>query len=198
MLIKIGLEDIPALTFAGLRYMLALLCLLPLLARSEHMQSLRALVRGDWARLVLLGLILSTMTQGVIFLGLAYLPAVTASLLLNLTTIVVAFFGMLLLSERPTILQWGGVGLNAVGLFVYFFPIAVPEGQSFGLLVAMLAVLTNAGALVLGRTVNRDGNAHPLVVTGISMGAGAVVLLLVGILVQGIPILSRSQWAIIA
>ena len=31
VLIKIGLQDIPALTFAGLRYGLAFLCLLPFL-----------------------------------------------------------------------------------------------------------------------------------------------------------------------
>ena len=35
VLIKIGLEDIPALTFAGLRYGLASLCLLPFFFRSK-------------------------------------------------------------------------------------------------------------------------------------------------------------------
>ncbi|HLA42405.1 MAG TPA: EamA family transporter, partial [Aggregatilineales bacterium] len=41
--IKFGLEDIPALTFAGLRYTLAFLCLLPLVLRS---QPRRDAVRG--------------------------------------------------------------------------------------------------------------------------------------------------------
>ena len=35
VLIKIGLTDIPALTFAGLRYGLAFLCLLPFFFRSQ-------------------------------------------------------------------------------------------------------------------------------------------------------------------
>ena len=34
VLIKLGLDDIPALTFAGLRYMAAWVCLLPLAWRS--------------------------------------------------------------------------------------------------------------------------------------------------------------------
>jgi drug/metabolite transporter (DMT)-like permease len=42
-LIKIGLEDIPALPFAGLRYTLAFLCLLPFAAHSGQLAPLRRL-----------------------------------------------------------------------------------------------------------------------------------------------------------
>ncbi|MDL1890548.1 DMT family transporter, partial [Nitrospirales bacterium NOB] len=41
VLIKQGLKDIPALTFAGLRYTLAFLCLLPLAARRGDLRTLR-------------------------------------------------------------------------------------------------------------------------------------------------------------
>ncbi len=198
VLIKIGLQDLPALTFAGLRYVLAFLCLLPVLVFSGHGKSLRSLALGDWARLVLLGLVLYTATQGAMFLSLAYLPAVTVSLVLNMTTIVVALFGILLLSERPTVLQFAGVALNAVGLVIYFVPAAWPEGEFFGLLVAIVALAANAGASLLGRSVNRRGVVHPLVVTSVSMGAGAAALLGIGILVQGFPSLTVVHWGIIA
>ena len=62
--IKIGLEEIPALTFAGLRYGLAFLLLLPLLFRGEARRSLARLSRHDWLWLVALGLVMYTLTQG--------------------------------------------------------------------------------------------------------------------------------------
>lgn len=74
VLIKLGLHDIPALTFAGLRYLLAFLCLLPFGLLGGHLAVLRSLPRRDWLRLVALGLLYIAITQGAQFLGLSYLP----------------------------------------------------------------------------------------------------------------------------
>jgi len=197
VLIKIGLEDIPALTFAGLRYSLAFLCLLPLALRPAHLRPLRGLSGRRWARLIILGLLFYAVTQGAQFLGLAYLPAVTVSLLLNFTTIVVALLGIFLLTERPTTLQWSGVFLNIVGIVIYFYPVAIPAGQIVGLIVVAVGVLANAGSSILGRRINRDGDIPPLIVTMVSMGVGAIMLLATGILTQGLPPLSPINWAFI-
>ena len=197
VLIKIGLEDIPALTFAGLRYSLAFLCLLPLVLRPAGLISLRGLSGRRWARLIVLGFLFYAVTQGAQFLGLAYLPALTVSLLLNFTTIVVALLGIFLLAERPTVLQWSGVCLNVIGIVIYFYPVAIPAGQAVGLIVVVIGVLANAGASILGRHINRDRDIPPLTVTIVSMGVGAIVLLATGILTQGLPPLSPIHWAII-
>jgi drug/metabolite transporter (DMT)-like permease len=197
VLVKIGLEDIPALTFAGLRYSLAFLCLLPLTLCPARLTLLRSLSGGRWALLVILGLLFYAVTQGATFLGLAYLPALTVSLLWNFTTIVVALLGIFLLAERPTALQWSGVFLNIVGIVIYFYPVAIPAGQIIGLIVVAVGVLANAGSSILGRRVNRDGDISPLTVTVVSMGIGAMVLLVTGVLTQGFPRLSLIHWAII-
>ena len=197
VLIKIGLKDIPALTFAGLRYSLAFLCLLPLALRPAGLISLRGLSGRRWVRLIVLGLLFYTVTQGAQFVGLAYLPALTVSLLLNFTTIVVALLGIFLLAERPTVLQWSGVCLNVIGIVIYFYPVAIPAGQAVGLIVVVIGVLANAGASILGRHINRDRDIPPLTVTIVSMGVGAIVLLATGILTQGLPPLSPIHWAII-
>ena len=47
VLIKIGLEDIPALTFAGLRYFLAFLILIPVFLTSKKATPLRSLSRAN-------------------------------------------------------------------------------------------------------------------------------------------------------
>jgi drug/metabolite transporter (DMT)-like permease len=145
----------------------------------------------------LLGLLVYAITQGAQFVGLAYLPAVTVSLLLNFTSVVVALLGIALLAERPSGLQWAGVGACLVGAFTYFFPVSLPAGQAFGLAVVVLGVFANAASAVLGRHVNRAGDLDPLTVTLASMGVGSLALLGAGAAVQGVPPLSLADWAII-
>jgi drug/metabolite transporter (DMT)-like permease len=209
VLMKIGLQDIPALTFAGLRYGLAFVCLLPFAfgrlssagrlpsARLTYLKPLRELSGRGWARLVVLGLLFYAATQGAVFLGLAYLPSVTVSLLLNFTTIVIALMSIPLLAERPTILQWGGVLVNIAGVMIYFYPLSIPTSHIFGLIIVVIGVLANAASSLLGRRINREGDVPPLAVTVVSMGAGAAVLLAAGGLIQGFPHLNATHWAII-
>jgi drug/metabolite transporter (DMT)-like permease len=196
--IKFGLADIPALTFAGLRYGLAFLCLLPLALRPTHLTALRCLSSWGWLRLVVLGLLFYTLTQGAQFLGLAYLPAITVNLLLSFTVVLVMLLGIVLLSERPTLFQWGGVGLYLVGAVTFFYPASFPTSQIFGLIVVLVGVLANALSAILGRYVNRTGDISPLAVTVVSMGIGTAVLLVVGLTTQGLPQLTFLNWAIIA
>ncbi len=198
VLIKIGLQDLPALTFAGLRYVLAFLCLLPLLLRSVSRGVVSRLGRRRWLELAVLGVMFCSVTQGASFLALAYLPAMMVSLLWNLTTVAVAFVGVWALAEPLTILQWAGVLLNVGGVLVYFYPAADLRIEGVGLLAVLLGVLANAGSSVLGRSINRRGDIDPLPVTAVSMGIGAVVLLTTGLIAQGLPPLNARHWVIIA
>lgn len=197
VLIKIGLKDIPALTFAGLRYTLAWLCLLPLVARSGHLAALRRLSRRDWAQLVMLGLLFYTVNQGTQFLALERLPAVTTSLLLSFTPILVALLGIILLAEKLTSAQWGGIVLYLSGALVYFYPAAIPAGQLVGVGIALACVLANALSTTLGRDVNRAATLPALAVTAVTMGIGAPVMLVSGIAVQGLPALSLQSAIIV-
>lgn len=198
VLIKIGLRDIPALTFAGLRYGLAFVCLLPLAARSAPLAALQRLTPRGWLSLGLLGLLFYAVTQGAQFLGLAYLPAVAVSLLLNFSPVVVALLGIPLLGERPTPRQWAGIGLNLAGILVYFYPVDLPLQQLAGLAIVAAGVLANAGSSLLGRRINQSSGVSPLLVTTLSMGVGALALLAAGLGTQGLPRLSLTNWIFIA
>ena len=198
VLIKIGLEEVPAITFAGLRYMLASLCLLPLVLRPNHLAAIRLLPGRDWLRLGVLGIVFIAVAQGAQFVALGLLPAITVGLLLNFTPVVVAFAAISLLNERPTLLQWSGTALYLFGVLIYFYPHLIPEGDAAGLGVVLACVLANAAGSLLGRQVNREKSIHPLIVTALSMGIGAVVLLATGVVTQGLPGLSLQSWLIIA
>lgn len=200
VLIKFGLRaSLPALTFAGLRYVLAFLCLMPLvLLNPAHRAAVKSLTRRDWSRLAILGIVFYTLTQGSQFLSLAYLPAAMASLLLNLTPLVVGVFGIIFLREHPSPGQWLGIVLTVIGVAVFFLPLDTRTVSLIGLLVAFGGVISNGVSSLLGREVNRLASSSPLIVTFTSMGIGAVVLLLTGILVQGFGELDLQGWLLIA
>lgn len=196
VLIKIALAEIPPLTFAGLRYALAALLLLPGLWRRRAV--LISLPARAWGRLALLGLVFYTLTQGGQFLTLNHLQAVTFSLLLNFSSVLVALFGIVALGEVPSRLQWGGITLFLGGVAVYFLPLTGPGEPAVGLALAGLTVCANAAAAVLGRSANRERALPPLVVTGVSMAVGAACLLGLGLAVEGLPHLSPTSWGIVA
>lgn len=197
VLIRIGLRDIPALTFAGLRYFIAFLCLLPFLFQKENLRQIRQFTAKDWWRLSLFGLVIYTLAQGFQFLGLAYLPTVTVSLLLNLATLFVAFSGMVVLKERPTLIQWLGVAVNIIGVIIYFFPLQIKNMSLLGLLFVLVSLVANIIGTLQGREINRSGAYNALVVTIVSMGIGSTLMLGAGLITQGLPKISILSWVII-
>jgi len=197
VLVKFGLEDIPAFTFAGMRYSLAFLLLLPVFIRSGQARLLPHLTRRQWLGLALLGLVYYTITQGTQFLGLKLLPAITFSLLLNMSAPLVALLSIPMLKEMPTRLQWIGIGVFMAGVLVYFYPVFIPAGMAFGLLVGLTSVAATSAASIIGRGINRLGQIPALTVTVVSMGFGGVLLLLLGLLVEPPPSLGVTQWAIV-
>ena len=190
ILIKWGLSEIPPLTFAGLRYVIAFLCLLPFVFKRERINEIKKIEKPDWIKLISLGLLFYTFTQGAQFVGLSLLPAVTVSLLLNFTPLVVAVMGILLINETPTARQWFGTVLFITGILVYFYPVDLSSGETIGIIVMIIGVLANSGSAVLGRSINRKSKITPLTVTVISMGIGSIIMLAAGIGIQGLPALS--------
>ncbi len=185
VIIKIGLAEIPPLTFAGLRYTIAFICLLPLAFTKKNNAQIKRLNRKDWLKLILLGILFYVFTQGTQFVGLSLLTAVTVSLWLNFTPLVVAVMAIVLIKEFPTNLQWIGILLFIFGIVTYFLPVDLIENQVTGLIVMTVGVLANSASAVLGRNINRDAKINPIVVTIISMGIGSIILLISGIVIQG-------------
>ncbi len=195
--IKIGLAEIPAMTFAGLRYFLAFLVLLPFLFQKQIWHEVRSLQQKEWLQMIFLGVVYYALAQGGQFLALAYLPSVTVSLILNLTTLFVAFSAMFFLRETPTWLQWIGICLNLLGILIYFFPGAFSGGQWLGILFAIISLAANIGGAILSRKVNRSAKHSPIMITIVSMGIGSTLMLATGLATQGIPTISLESWGII-
>jgi drug/metabolite transporter (DMT)-like permease len=197
VLIKIGLENIPPITFAGLRYFLAFLCLLIVFLLNTARAEIGNMTKRGWIKLLILGVFFYAGTQGASFVALAYLPAVTVNLLWSFSSVAVALLGVMWLAEKPTAFQWTGVLLTMTGALIYFYPVDIPAGQTIGVIAAIIGILANAVSSILGRDINRSGNYRPLLVTVVSMGAGSVLLLLSGLALEGMPNLDLQSWGII-
>jgi len=195
--VKIGLHDIPPITFAGLRYFLAFLCLLVVLLFNSSKREVQTLAPRAWLQLILLGIFFYAGTQGAIFVALAYLPAVTVNLLWSFSSVIIALFGALWLAERPTGFQWSGIILAVTGAVIYFYPVIITKNQYVGVIVALVGILANAISSIMGRNINRSEKHSPLVVTVISMGIGSLVLLIAGILLEKAPVITLQSGLII-
>ena len=195
--IKIGLSEIPSLLFAGLRYFLAFVILLVVLLLSDVKREIKELPKKTWGRIIILGLLFYAGTQGAMFVALLYLPAVTVNLLWSFSSAAVALLGIAWLSENPRLFQWGGIALTIIGAVIYFYPVTIPQTQIIGVLVAAIGILANAFSSIIGRDINRSGQYPPLIVTVISMGAGSITLLIVGLITESVPAISLNNWLII-
>ncbi len=198
VLIKFGLsDDLPPLTFAGLRYSLAAVVLGGVLAASPA--SRRQLMATSWpvrGRLIGLGLVMYALTQGAQFVGLDLLPAATLSLLLSFTPVVVTLGSGRTAGEGAAGRQWVGMAVAATGAAIYLGP-DIGVTSALGLGVGLVGLASNAGASLLGRVVNRDAALSPLAVTAPSMAVGGAVTLVTGMLVDGLPHLTLATWGIV-
>lgn len=196
VLIKFGLVNIPALPFAGLRYLLASVIMLIYMTVSKRLFLIKSLTARQWKTLLLYGFILITLTQGAQFLALSLLPAVTLSLFLNMSPIFVLFLGFIFLKERINRLQLFGILLFFVGLIIYFYQVELGNNLA-GLALAIFGVGINAIAAVFGRSINAKKDIDPMVITAVITGFGGLILLLGGIAIQGIPRLDAQGWLIV-
>lgn len=198
VLIKIGIEDISPIVFASLRYTLACFVLLPfLLFSNSSKQNLKSIEKKDWINLFWLGVVFYFLTQGLQFVALKYIPAVNASLFLNLSSLVTAFLGIYFLNEILKTVQWLGVVIFLAGILTFFLPVSFSRGELIGYAAITTQVFTNSAASILGRKINSTKRINPLVVTVVSMGIGSVLLLVTGLAAEGIPVLNLKSWAII-
>lgn len=197
MPIKLVLQEIPPLTFAGLRYFIAFLTLAPFAASASNRRILHTISWKAWLTLGALGLLLYSIGVGGQFVALSHLSTVTTRLLFAFDTIVVALLSGMLLRERPAWVQWLGIVMALAGIYVYFYPVDVGRSETIGICASLLGMMGFAVAAIVGRNVGRSRTLSPLLVTAVSMGVGSVVLISCGLILEGVPAVSPRNWMII-
>lgn len=196
VLIKLGLAELPPLAFAATRYSLAFLILLAVGIFKRKPEPRIELGRREWLMLIVMGVAGYTVAQGLQFVGLFYLPAVTTTFLLNFTPIFVSLLGAVLLRETPTKAQFFGISVALAGAYAYSLtPIKLNE--IFGVLVVLASGLSWAVYLVVARKFQRADVLGTHRLTTITMGLGAIVLLVLAVMFERMPKIGWSEWVII-
>jgi drug/metabolite transporter (DMT)-like permease len=196
VIIKYGLLEIPPLIFAGLRYSIAsLILLMAAVAMPASRTEIKELSKNWWKNLIIYGLVYYSITMGTQFLGLAFLPALMVSFILNFTTILVVLLAFIFLYEKPNWRQLVLVVIAFVGGFFFFWPLDVFTSSLVGILIVVVSLIANSFSAIIGRNINRRQEVSALVVTALSMGIGSILLLVTGFILT--PVLLLSWWGLI-
>lgn len=186
LFIKLGLADLPPITFAGIRFLLAVTILLPLIVVRRQPLPRN---RRDWILLAVTGVLAFSLNYGLLFWGEQYISSGLAALL----QATIPAFGLVLAhfylpQERMTAAKVIGVLLGVAGVGVIF---------SNQLSASGTAALAGSAALVLSSICvafsnvlikARGKNLDPSIIATGQMFCGFIPLLAVGIPLEGSPL----------
>ena len=194
LFIKLGLENLPPITFAGIRFVIAC-AIIYLLIRARGI----ALPdnRRDWGLLALTGVVSFCLNYGLVFWGEQYITSGLAALLqatLPAFGLVIAHFH--LPGERMTWSKIFGVVLGFAGVAVVFSnQLAIAGGKALaGSVALVLSAFFAAYSNVLVKAYGRK--LEPAILSGGQMFFGLIPLLLIGIPLEGNPF--HYHWTLLA
>ncbi|MDQ2976422.1 MAG: EamA family transporter [Acidobacteriota bacterium] len=194
LFIKLGLKDLPPLTFAGIRFVIAAIILFVIIAvRRVPLPN----KRRDLLLLALTGVLSFSLNYGLVFWGEQYITSGLAALLQS----TLPAFGLIIAhyylpGERMTLPRIAGVLLGVFGVGVIFsnqLQVAGPRALS-GSAALVLSAFCAAYANVLVKTYGL--NLQPSVLAAGQMVFGLVPLLLIGIPLEGNPL--HYHWTAMA
>ena len=194
LFIKLGLADLPPITFAGIRFVIACTILFCLI-RIRRIPLPRA--RNDWVLLAISGILSFGFNYGLVFWGEQYITSGLAALLqATLPAFGLVFAHFHLPAERLSWTRIFGVVLGVFGVGVVFSnQLTVAGSRALAgcvalILSAMFAAYSNVLVKAYGKHLN------PAVLSAGQMFFGLLLLLAVGIPLEGNPF--QLRWTPIA
>jgi drug/metabolite transporter (DMT)-like permease len=194
LFIKLGLEDLPPLTFAGLRFVIACLLLFAFIRfRGVKLPT----SKDDWLLLAVTGVLSFTLNYGLLFWGEQFISSGLAAVLqatIPAFGLVIAHF--YLPGERMTWARIFGVALGVCGVGIVFSnQLALSGGRALAGCVALVfSSFFVAYSNVLVKA--RGKNLEPSVIAAGQMFFGMIPLLLVGIPLEGNPL--KFHWTLMS
>ncbi len=190
LFIKLGLEDLPPFTFAGIRFVIAVLILSTVVAvRRSRLPS----TGRDWALIAGTGWLAFTVNYGLLFWG----EQRTSSGLAAILQTIIPVFGLVLAhlhlpAERITAPKLVGVVLGIAGVALIFSDQMGAEGS--GAFRGSVAIVVGAfGAAYSNVLVKaRGGKLDYAVLAAGQMLFGLVPLLIIGTVFEGNPL--KLRW----
>ena len=194
LFIKLGLADLPPITFAGIRFVIACAILFSWI-KIRRLQLPTA--RGDWLLLAITGILSFGLNYGLVFWGEQYISSGLAALLqATLPAFGLVFAHFHLPAERLSWARIFGVVLGVCGVGVVFSnQLRVAGAKALaGCVALILSAMFAAYANVMVKAYGK--NLNPAILAAGQMLFGLLLLLVVGIAVEGNPL--HFHWTPIA
>jgi drug/metabolite transporter (DMT)-like permease len=170
--IKLGLEDLPPIFLAAVRYLAAGLIL------AMFIRGIGNAFAGErWRRTILSALLVNTGTYGLLFWGMLTVPSGIAGLV-NLSIIPVALFVLAIATgeERPSMRHVGALILGLAGLVALFW--SKLDGSDSRQFAGLAAVVIGSLSYCFGSVVGRPilNHVQPLQLTSAQALVGGAAL----------------------
>jgi drug/metabolite transporter (DMT)-like permease len=201
LFIKIGLGDLPPVSFAALRFVVAPLPLLLWLAVRRPVERLfrspaapaaprgSALTLHDWRLLTITGLLTFTVNYTLVFWGESYIPAGLAAILYTTFPIIGMLLAHWLLPAEPLSRRKLLGALVAFAGVVVIFQHQVAVRGVMALLASVAIVLAAACTAYADIVVKRDGaHIEPITMTAVQMVVSVGPMLVLGVALDGNPL----------
>jgi len=194
LFIKLGLKDLPPISFAGIRFVIAVIVLFVIIAiRRPALPR----TRSDWTLIAITGLLAFAVNYGLLFWG----EQRTSSGLAAILQTIIPAFGLIIAhrylpGERITWPKVIGVLLGMAGVAVIFSGQLRDEGTAalWGSAAIVIGALSVAYANVLIKA--RGGHLDSAVLASGQMLCGLVPLLAIGFALEGNPL--QFNWTPLA
>jgi drug/metabolite transporter (DMT)-like permease len=187
--IKVGLEDLPPLSFAGIRFVVAVVLLAGVvLARRAPLPRSRA----DWALIAAVGILSFTINYGLLFWGEQHVSSGLAAVLqATIPAFGLVFAHVHLPGERMTPAKVAGVALGIFGVAVVFSNQLYSGGRMalWGSVAIVVGAFSTAYGNVLVKA--RGGHLDPAVLAAGQMAFGLAPLVAAGAWLEGSPLAFR-------
>ncbi len=186
LFIKVGLGDLPPFTFAGIRFVIALVPLALFLV-SRRVRFPRD--ASDWILLAGTGILTFTVGYGLVFWGEQYISSGLTAILYTTYPLFGSIFASWIIPSEPlrmrrvvgALLGLGGVALIFADQLRLSGSLAV-----WGALAVLVSAVSGAFSGVLLK--HRGSHLNPFVVTFVQMALGGLPLLALGLVKEGNPL----------
>jgi len=186
LFIKLGLYDLPPFSFAGIRLVIAVAILLPVMAVQRKHLPLKG---RDVFLIAVTGFLLLSLNYGLVYWGAQYITSGLTAVLQAATPV----FGLVMAhyfipAERITLQKFFGIGLGVIGVAVIFLNQLQLAGWAafFGCAAVAAGALCVAASYVIVKA--RGTHLHPTTLITGQMLFGLVPLVALGFITEGNPI----------
>jgi drug/metabolite transporter (DMT)-like permease len=192
LFIKLGLRDLPPVSFAGIRLVVAVAALVPVII----VQRIRLPHKArDLLLIAVTGWLLLGLNYGLVFWGAQYISSGLTAVLQAVTPAFgLAFASYYLPRERITLLKLCALGAGIMGVAVIFSNQLQVAGWLA--LLGCAAVVTGALCVALAYVLIKayGSHLHPTVLTAGQMMCALVPLLILGLVKEGSPLTFHWTW----